>query len=154
MNNASLPAVADRERRLYQLGIILFLLGLLTGFLLPLMENARMGLSSHLEGIMNGIVLIVLGLIWPKLRLGPTAERITFGLAVFGTYTNWLATLAAGFMGAGASMMPIAGAGFEGSAVQEGLITLALTSLSVAMVVVAGMVLWGVWGQGNAKRTT
>jgi len=85
---------------------------------------------------------------------GPTAERITFGLAVFGTYTNWLATLAAGFLGAGASMMPIAAAGFEGSAVQEGLITLALMSLSVAMVVVAGMVLWGFWGQGSAKHTT
>lgn len=147
MNNVSLPTVINRERRLYQLGIILFLMGLLTGFLLPLMENARMGLSSHLEGIMNGLVLIVLGVIWPKLRLGRTAERIAFGLAVFGTYTNWLATLAAGFIGAGASMMPIAAAGFEGSALQEGLIAIALTSLSVAMVVVAVMVLWGVWNQ-------
>lgn len=149
MNNACLPAATNRELRLYQLGIILFLLGLLTGFLLPLMENARMGLSSHLEGIMNGVVLIVLGVIWPKLRLGRTAERIAFGLAVFGTYTNWLATLAAGFIGAGASMMPIAAAGFEGSAVQEGLIAIALTSLSVAMVVVTVIVLWGVWNQGK-----
>ncbi len=144
-----MPSVTNRERRLYQLGIILFLMGLLTGFLLPLMENARMGLSSHLEGIMNGVVLIVLGMIWPKLRLGRTAERIAFGLAVFGTYTNWLATLAASFIGAGASMMPIAAAGFEGSAVQEGLIAIALTSLSVAMVVVAVMVLWGVRNQGD-----
>lgn len=149
MNNASLPAVTNFERRLYQLGIILFLMGLLTGFLLPLMENARMGLSSHLEGIMNGMVLIVLGVIWPKLRLGILAERVAFALAVFGTYTNWLATLAAGFIGAGASMMPIAAAGFEGSAVQEGLIAIALTSLSVAMVVVAVMVLWGVWNREN-----
>ncbi|MFO7529453.1 MAG: hypothetical protein R6W86_11695 [Marinobacter sp.] len=149
MNNASLPAVTNRERRLYQLGIILFLMGLLTGFLLPLMENARMGLSSHLEGIMNGVVLIVLGVIWPKLRLGRTAERIAFGLAVFGTYTNWLATLSAGFIGAGVSMMPMAGAGFEGSAVQEGLIAIALSSLSVAMVVVAVMVFWGFWNHGN-----
>lgn len=149
MNNASLPTGINRERRLYQLGIILFLMGLLTGFLLPLMDNARMGLSSHLEGIMNGMVLIVLGVIWPKLRLGRTAERIAFALAVFGTYTNWLATLAAGFIGAGASIMPIAAAGFEGSAVQEGLIAIALTSLSVAMVVVAVMVLWGVCGKGN-----
>ncbi|WP_152205029.1 hydrogenase [Marinobacter changyiensis] len=149
MNNACLPAATNRELRLYQLGIILLLLGLLTGFLLPLMENARMGLSSHLEGIMNGVVLIVLGVIWPKLRLGRTAERIAFGLAVFGTYTNWLATLAAGFIGAGASMMPIAAAGFEGSAVQEGLIAIALTSLSVAMVVVTVIVLWGVWNQGK-----
>ncbi|MDF0752699.1 hydrogenase [Marinobacter sp. 71-i] len=149
MNNASLPTVINRERRLYQLGIILFLMGLLTGFLLPLMENARMGLSSHLEGIMNGLVLIVLGVIWPKLRLSRTAERIAFGLVVFGTYTNWLATLAAGFIGAGASMMPIAAAGFEGSALQEGLIAIALTSLSVAMVVVAFIVLWGVWNKGS-----
>ncbi len=149
MNNASLPTVTNRERWLYQLGIILFLMGLLTGFLLPLMENARMGLSSHLEGIMNGMVLIVLGVVWPKLRLGRMAERVAFGLAVFGTYTNWLATLAAGFIGAGESMMPIAAAGFEGSTLQEGLIAVALTSLSVAMVVVAVMVLWGVWNHGK-----
>lgn len=49
-------------RRLLQAGILLFLLGLLTGFLVPFTANPRMGLSSHLEGVMNGMFLVGLGL--------------------------------------------------------------------------------------------
>jgi len=51
------------------LGVLLFLLGLLIGLLIPMMTNPRMGLSAHLEGIMNGMFLVILGLIWNKLRL-------------------------------------------------------------------------------------
>jgi len=49
--------------RLLQFGYGLFLLGLLTGLGIPLLANPRMGLSSHLEGVMNGIFLIGLGLV-------------------------------------------------------------------------------------------
>ena len=71
-----------------QFGLALFILGLLTGFLLPLMANARMGLSSHLEGIMNGLVLVVLGLLWPRLQLGAGSQKVAYYLALYGTYTN------------------------------------------------------------------
>ena len=49
-------------------GILLFLLGLLTGFLVPALANPRMGVSAHLEGVMNGSFLVILGLIWGDLR--------------------------------------------------------------------------------------
>lgn len=127
-------------------GMVLFLLGLLGGFVIPAMANPRMGLSSHLEGVMNGIFLVVLGLVWPKLRLGNGALTVGFWLALFGTYTNWATTLAAGFMGAGEQMMPIASAGHAGSGLQEMFITISLLSLSVAMIVVSGIVLWGLRG--------
>ena len=39
---------------LLQLGILLFLIGLLTGFVIPKLANPRMGLASHLEGVLNG----------------------------------------------------------------------------------------------------
>ena len=61
--------------RLIQLGIILFLAGLLTGFVIPLMANPRVGLSSHLEGVMNGLLLVALGVIWPRLTLGRGTRR-------------------------------------------------------------------------------
>jgi len=128
---------------LLRLGMVLFLLGLLTGFLLPAMANPRMGLSSHLEGVLNGIFLLVLGLAWGRLALGDRMRRVAIGLAAFGTYTNWAATLAAGFVGAGATMMPIAGGGHVGLPVQELLIGVALMSLSVAMIGVSAIVLWG-----------
>lgn len=49
--------------------LLSFFLGLLTGFVIPVMRNPRMGLASHLEAVMNGMFLILLGLLWHKLRL-------------------------------------------------------------------------------------
>lgn len=48
---------------LLQLGIILFLIGLLTGVAIPKLANPRMGLASHLEGVLNGIFLVTVGLV-------------------------------------------------------------------------------------------
>jgi (hydroxyamino)benzene mutase len=128
--------------RLLQLGILLFFIGLLTGFAVPVFTNPRMGLSSHLEGVMNGIFLVLLGLVWPKLRLSRIALTIVFWLAIYGTFANWTATLLAAFLGAGASM-PIAAIGHQGSPMQEAIIDFLLFSLSLAMVAVCILVLWG-----------
>lgn len=128
--------------RLLQLGILLFLIGLLTGFAVPVLGNPRMGLSSHLEGIMNGSFLVLLGLVWPKLSLSRVTLIVVFWLAIYGTFANWTATLLAAFWGAGLSM-PIAASNHQGSPMQEGIIDFLLFSLSFAMVAVCGLVLWG-----------
>jgi hydroxylaminobenzene mutase len=129
--------------KLIRYGILLFLLGLITGFIIPALQNPRMGLSSHLEGILNGMFLALLGIIWPKLRLSNRALYVGYGLSLFGTYANWTTTFFAALWGAGAEMMPIAGAYFYGMAWQEGLIKFGLISLSFAMVIVCGILLWG-----------
>jgi hydroxylaminobenzene mutase len=128
--------------RLVQLGVVLFLLGLLTGFALPVMANPRMGLSSHLEGVMNGIFLVILGLIWGKLKLGRIGLATAFWLATYGTFVNWATTLLAAFWGAGTSM-PIAAADRQGTILQETIINVGLWSLAVCMVGVCVLVLWG-----------
>ena len=51
------------NRRLMWHGMLLFLVGLLTGFAEPHYTNVRMGLAAHLEGVMNGILLLALGAI-------------------------------------------------------------------------------------------
>ena len=132
--------------KLIRYGILLFLLGLITGFIIPAMQNPRMGLSSHLEGVQNGMLLVLFGIIWPKLRLSKRALVAGYFLVLFGTYTNWITTFLAGIWGAGAEMMPIAAAGFYGLAWQEILIKFGLLSLSVAMVLVSGVLLWGFRG--------
>lgn len=86
---------------LLQLGIGLFLLGLMTGFVIPKLKSPRMGLSGHLEGVMNGMFLVALGLLWQRLNLSDTLLTITFWLAIFGTFANWLAVLLAAIWGAG-----------------------------------------------------
>lgn len=68
-----------------------------------------MGLASHLEGVMNGMFLVILGLVWPRLSLPHVWLAVTFWLFVYAAFANWMATLLAAAWGAGA-LMPIAGA--------------------------------------------
>lgn len=131
-------------RKLVRLGLILFLLGLITGLLIPVLENPRMGLSSHLEGTLNGMLLILFGLIWDRLSLSEKLLKWTFWLALIGTFTNWFTTLLAAAWGAGAEMMPIAGGDYSGSEIQEiiiktGLVVLTLAILSVSVILIVGM---------------
>lgn len=132
----------DRGHRLLQLGTVLFLLGLLVGLAVPQLANPRMALASHLEGVMNGIFLLVLGLVWPRLALGERGARATFGLAVYAGFANWATTLLAATWGAGARM-PFAAGKHRGSVAQEVVIDALLVSLSVAIVAVCVLVLWG-----------
>jgi hydroxylaminobenzene mutase len=70
------------------------------------------------------------------------ASNAAFGLAVFGTFANWIATLLAGLWGAG-GMTPIAGGGAVGTPLQETLVAVLLLSLSFAMLASGAIVLWG-----------
>lgn len=137
---------ASLAHRLLQAGTLLFGVGLLTGFAIPMLANPRMGLSSHLEGVMNGLLLLLLGAIWPRLRLGALAQRVAFGLAMFGTWVNWFTTLVAAALGAGSTTMPLAATGYTGSELSEALIGVGLISLSLAMIAVCALVLWGLRG--------
>lgn len=130
-------------RRLLQFGVALFLLGLLTGLAVPKMANPRMGLAAHVEGLMNGLFVLVLGLLWPRLQLSPRAITIAFWLAIYGSLANWLATLTAAVLPAGSALMPLAGAGHVGTPLQEAAIKGLLVSLSLAMITLCVLVIIG-----------
>lgn len=131
------------SHKLIQLGVVLFLIGLLTGFTMPLLQNQRMGLSSHLEGIQNGIFLMIFGLIWERIELSEKYLKWSFNLAIYGTYTNWLTTFLAALWGAGSEMMPIAGQSMKGTILQEVMIKFGLVSLSISMIVVCIFIILG-----------
>jgi hydroxylaminobenzene mutase len=124
------------------LGALLFFLGLLSGFAIPEMTNPRMGVSGHLEGVMNGTFLIVIGLAWPRVHLAPTYQSITYWSLIYGTFANWLFVTLAAMFGTKA-MAPIAGSGHEGLLWQETLVTVGLFSVGIAMVVACGLLVWG-----------
>lgn len=133
-------------RRLLQLGIALFLLGLLTGLAVPALASPRMALASHVEAVMNGAFLVLLGLLWPILRLSPRLLSAAFWLAVYGAFANWLATLLAAAWRAGNPMMPLAAQGSTGSPTQELVLKALLVSLALAMIVSCVLVLFGLRG--------
>jgi (hydroxyamino)benzene mutase len=123
-------------------GMFLFLLGLLTGFFEQHFTNMRMALAAHLEGLMNGTFLLVLGAIWTEVRLVPAAKTTAYWTALYGTYANWLVTLLAAIFGT-AALSPITAAGHSGQPWQEHLVAAGFLSVGVVIVVSSVLVLWG-----------
>ncbi len=131
-----------RGRRLMWWGMALFLLGLVTGLFQNNVVNPRMGLSAHLEGLMNGTLLIALGAIWPNIRVAPRGRSIIYWMAVYGALANWATTLFAALTGT-SSMTPLASAGHAGAPWQEILVTVGFVSVGLSMLIMAGLALWG-----------
>lgn len=122
---------------------MLFVLGLITGFAIPAFKNPRMGLSSHLEGVMNGTFLIAVGAAWSHVRLSGKLEATAFWLLLYGGFANWTFISLAGILGT-SKMTPISGAGFEGAPLHEiivtgGLVSVGLTMLAGVVLVAAGL---------------
>lgn len=124
-------------------GLVLFLIGLLTGLAIPAMKNPRMGLSSHLGAHFQGLFLLVIGLLWSFVNVTPAWETAAVALLVYAAYANWVATLIAGIWGAGRPMMPLAAPTQEGSPALEGVIKFLLITLSIADIVGVAIVLFG-----------
>ncbi|BCP17304.1 MULTISPECIES: hydrogenase [Mycobacterium avium complex (MAC)] len=132
------------QTALFTLGLVLFLLGLLTGLAVPTLKNARMGLSSHLEALLNGMFLVLLGLLWPHIHLPHAWGIAAVALIVYAAYANWLTTLLAAAWGAGRRFAPIAAGDFEASTAKESFVSFGLVSLSLAILVGVGIVIVGV----------
>ena len=130
------------NRRLMWHGIFLFLLGLATGLLERRFTNMRMGVSAHLEGVMNGTFLVVLGAIWSEVRLSTPAKTVAFWIALYGTYGNWFFTTFGAVFGTAAAN-PIAAAGHHGQPWQESVAAAGFLSIAVAIIAASLLILWG-----------
>jgi (hydroxyamino)benzene mutase len=129
--------------RLLQIGILLFLFALLVGLVVPKFSVPRLGLSVHLLGIMQGTFLVVLGLLWPKLKLTQATARVGFWLVVYGFFAAWTANVLAGVWGAGNSMLPLAAGPAHGGALQEGIIAMGLRTAAVSQILALLLIVWG-----------
>lgn len=132
----------DSNRRLMWLGMFLFLLGLITGFLETQFTNPRMGLAAHLEGVMNGTFLVALGAIWTQVKLSPVPKGVAYWASLYGTYANWGVTTLAAIFGTGA-LSPITASGRSARPWQESLITFGFMSVGLGIIFATILILWG-----------
>lgn len=145
-------ATNKKSAQLIFWGMVLFFLGLITGLQLPAMTNQRMGLSAHLEGILNGLFLMLLGLIWPKIKCPPRMLNLIYILVLYAGFANFAAVLLAGITGAG-KMMPIAG-GAEGTQVLELIISSLLVTLTVSILVAVILLLYALYNAAFKYKTS
>jgi (hydroxyamino)benzene mutase len=103
-----------------------------------------MGLSAHLEGLLNGIFLVALGAIWSEVRLLPWAKATAYWAALYASYGNWLVTTLAAVFGTAADT-PIASAGHSGQPWQESLVAAGFLSVALVIIACSSLLLWGLW---------
>jgi hydroxylaminobenzene mutase len=137
-----------RDHRLLFHGFLLFFLGLVSGLVAYNLENPRMGVSAHVEAILNGVFLVGLGLSWPRLRLTPHLLTVTFWAALVGAYANWAVPLFSATVGA--SQPILIGAGYEAAPWQEFLLTVTPVVSVLPPLVCAVAVLWGLRRNAHA----
>lgn len=145
--------ISRQGHRLLQIGVTLLLLSALLGLAVPQFAVPRLALSAHLVGILQGLLLLALGLVWPRLRLGPAQSRIAFWLVVYQSIAAPLSNLLAGAWGAGNSIIPMAAGAAHGTAAQEAVINAGLRSAGAALIVGLVLILWGLrLGVGPLSR--
>lgn len=136
------------DQRLLFHGFLLFLIGLGTGLVAYNLENPRMGVTAHVEAILNGVFLVGLGLAWARLRLSPRLRTICFWSALVGAYANWAIPLFSAAVGA--SQPILAGAGHQGSAWQEALLSASPVVGVLPPIMCGVLAVWGLRARAQA----
>jgi hydroxylaminobenzene mutase len=129
--------------RMLQVGVALFLFSSLEGFVIPSFPVPRLGLTVHTLSGLEGVIVLALGLMWPKLHLGATTSRIAFWFFVYSTFATLVPYVLAAVWGAGNSTMPLAAGTAQGSHFQELIIKIVLYSAAPTVLVSLGLILWG-----------
>jgi hydroxylaminobenzene mutase len=128
--------------RLLQVGVGLFLFTSFEGFAIPFFAVPLLGRSAHSLSALFGLMLIALGLSWPRLHLGPAAARIAFWFLIYSGFAITAAFVIAAIWGAGKSTMPLAGAPM-GTPFQELVITAVAYSSAPTGIVAFALIFWG-----------
>jgi hydroxylaminobenzene mutase len=135
---------SDRQgHRLIQLGVALFLFTSFEGFAIPYLASPRLGLSAHTLSALQGVLLIAVGLVWPRLNLGAGASRIAFWLLVYSALAILSAYVLASVWGAGNETMRLAAGPAHGTALQETVIKVVSYSSAPTGIIAFALILWG-----------
>lgn len=134
---------SSQSQRLLQAGVALFLAAVLLGLAIPHFTVPRLALSAHLVGILQGIFLVVVGLVWVRLNLTPRQFMLVFWLVLYQAVAAPVSNLLAAAWGAGNSIIPMAAGAAHGSTAQEAVINGGLRSAGAALIVALVLILWG-----------
>ncbi len=136
-------ALSRQGHRLLQVGVALFVFLSLEGFVIPYFTVPRLGLSVHTLSALQAVMLLALGLVWPRLKLGATTSRIAFWFLIYSTFATLVPYVLAAVWGAGNSIIPLAAGAARGSALQEVVISVVLYSAAPTVLISLALILWG-----------
>jgi hydroxylaminobenzene mutase len=139
--------LSRQGRRLLQIGLVMLLFLSLEGFVIPEFAAPQLGLAARKLAGLQSVLLLALGLLWPRLSLGIAAARIAFWCLVYSAVAILAAYVLGAVWGAGDETMRQAAGGAHGSALQEtAILALAYSSPPTGLVAFA-LVRWGLRGE-------
>jgi hydroxylaminobenzene mutase len=142
MSADSSTLLVRQGRRLLQVGVALLLVTSFEGFAIPHFASPELGRSAHSLIAMLAILLLAMGLLWPKLILRPLAARVAFWCLLYSGLAIVVAFLMAAFWGAGQTTMPLAGASL-GTVFQESAIKVVSYSTAPTGIIAFALIFWG-----------
>ena len=122
-------------------GLLLFAIGLLLGFAIPLFRNTRMALSAHLTAAQTGPTLIAIALFWQYCAV-PTAWEGPLALALGASSYNLVFGIALAALTGASNALPMAGKGYRASAFAERVVTVLVGGSSIIMMAAIGCLCW------------
>jgi (hydroxyamino)benzene mutase len=141
MNSST--TISRQGRFLLRVGVALLIFCSLEGFVIPYLRAPRLGLSVHTLSGLQSVLLLALGLMWPKLTLGPTVSRIALWSFTYSTLATLIPYMLAALWGAGNTTMPLAAGAAHGNPFQESVIKIVLYSAAPTVLVALVLILWG-----------
>ena len=141
MNSSNL--LSRQGHRMLQIGIALFVFSGLEGFAIPYLPVPLLGRSVHTLSALQGVMILALGLFWPRLNLGATASRIAFWTYIYSSFATLIPFVMAAIWGAGNTTIPLAAGAARGSALQEAIINVVLYSAAPPFFISMALILWG-----------
>ncbi len=144
--------LSRQGQRLIQVGVALFLFASFEGFAIPYLAAPRLGLSVHTLSALQGVLLLALGLVWPRLNLGAATSRIAFWLLIYSAFAILTAYVMGSVWGAGNETMRLAAGAAHGSAFQEAMIKGVAYSSAPTGLTSFALIFWGLRiGAGEPK---
>jgi (hydroxyamino)benzene mutase len=134
-------------RWLLRIGILFILYSSVEGFVIPYFASSRIGLSVHTLGALEAILLLALGLLWPRLELRGFKSRVAFWCLLYSAVAILAAYTIAAVWGVGNETIVLAGelphGLHHGSAFQETVIKVLSYSSAPTGLAAFALVLWG-----------
>ncbi len=149
------PSMVSRQgHRLLQIGVALLLFTCFEGFAIPYVAAPHLGLSVHRLSALISVLLLALGLVWPRLDLRATASGLAFWFLIYSSLAIIAAYVMAAIWGAGNTTIRLAAGTAHGSAFQEAAIRIAAYSSAPTGIVSFALILWGLRGAGSRPQSS
>jgi (hydroxyamino)benzene mutase len=141
--NADSKLLSRQGQRLLQIGVALLLLLSVEGFAIPHLAAPHLGVSAHKLAGLQSVLMLALGLVWPRLDLGAATSRVAFWLFIYAAFAILAAVVLGAVWGAGNQTMPLAAAAARGSAFQETVIGVVAYSSAPTGLISFALIFWG-----------